>query len=109
MASRTLPGWFVHFLIDLSKNEQARVPFHKPQDCILDAYMYLLLKECRPYVFVFNVMAYINKKKYVGSEKVPQSDCLTEGYLGGIWAMPIYTKTTFKIGASLSLATITCL
>ena len=63
MSSRTLPGWFVHFLIDLSKNKQARVPFYKPQDCILDAYMYLLLKECRPYVLVSNVMASIRREK----------------------------------------------
>ena len=73
----------------MSRNMQARVPFHKPEIVYLS--MYSLLEENRPYdinhLLAF-VMALIRRQK-IGPEKVSHGACLTEGGRAGskaIWA-----------------------
>ena len=67
------------------KNKQERVPFHKPQSCIFDAYTRCWKNVHR--VFVSNVMASIRKEK-IGSAKGAQwcpfdrGEWGVESYLG---------------------------
>ena len=49
-----LPGWFVPFKLNsaMSKNKEARVPFHKPQNCIFDAYSHCYKNGCLIFSFL---------------------------------------------------------
>ena len=71
-----LPGWFVHFLAQFGDVEkQARKGTLSQTSEFYISFISSLLKECRSYVLVSDVMAFIRIEK-IGSEKSAPLPCL---------------------------------